>query len=617
MVNDQQILRYIGKQPKHTAGFKQLVHDFSIKGRERRDLERLLKDMTRQRKLVGIGKDRWSLPTATSSQNLASGRLQMHRDGYGFVTPDPDSLPARAKGRLQGDIFVPPPNIGNAMHGDHVLVELGPIRHDGRAEGRILKVTERKHETIVGIFHYGTRHNYVTPMNERVTMDIFIPAGMEYPRKEDLEELPSGADRDVRPPSHKKPRKESPHRVLGEEARRKAWDNLENVVVELEITQWPSATQNPRGRVIEILGYEDDFGVDVEIVIRKHHIPHVFPAEVLDEAQAISPVVPAREVARRHDFRDLPIVTIDGETARDFDDAVLVRRLDNGNYELQVHIADVAHYVEDASAIDEEARQRGTSVYFPDRAVPMLSLELSTDICSLRPEVDRLVLSCIMEIDHHGEVAYYELAEGVIRSAQRMTYTDVNAAIEGDQTLRKKYGALAESFDLMYELAQVLNRKRVKRGSIDFDLPEPVIEFDDFGLMQSVSPSERNWAHRLIEEFMLAANETVASHLEQRGVPSLYRIHEKPDAKRIYEFETIAAGFGYSLGVGALPIKRVQTRGDKRSHYGSGRRPPTVELPEEVHVTPRMYQKLVQKITGKPEERVLSFLMLRSLKHAL
>ena len=418
-------------------------------------------------------------------------------------------------------------------------------------------------------------------------------------------------------PSPKHPSRQSPHRVLGEEAQRtKTWDDLENVVVEVEITQWPSATQSPRGRVTEILGYEDDFGVDVEMIIRKHHIPHIFPAEVLEEAQEINPIVPQKEIAARRDFRHLPIVTIDGETARDFDDAVLVTRLDNGNYELQVHIADVAQYVDDGSAIDEEARKRGTSVYFPDRAVPMLPLELSTDICSLRPEVERLVLSCIMEIEPNGEVAYYELAEGVIRSAQRMTYTDVNAVIEGDKTLRHKYGHLSENFDLMYELAQILNRKRVKRGSIDFDLPEPIIEFDEHGLMKSVAASERNWAHRLIEEFMLAANETVASHLEQRGVPSLYRIHEKPDAKRIYEFETLAASFGYSLGVGALPIKRVQTRGDKRHYRESGRRAPTIELPEEVHVTPRMYQKLVQKIAGKPEERVLSFLMLRSLKQA-
>ncbi|HMF90360.1 MAG TPA: RNB domain-containing ribonuclease, partial [Candidatus Angelobacter sp.] len=435
-----------------------------------------------------------------------------------------------------------------------------------------------------------------------------------------------------------------PHRVLGDEAKRSSEHgsgsagarargnlpqpraaalqqslenhDLEGMVVEVEIIQWPSASQNPRGRVIEILGREDDFGVDVEIIIRKHHIRHVFPDAVLNEAQAISPVIRHRELERRRDYRDLPIVTIDGETARDFDDAVLVQRLANGNYELHVHIADVAQYVEDGSAIDEEARKRGTSVYFPDRAVPMLPLELSTDICSLRPEVERLVLSCVMEVDRQGEIVDYELAEGVIRSAARMTYTDVNAIIEGGATLRRRYGALAANFDLMYELALILNRKRVKRGSIDFDLPEPVIEFDDWGLMKSISPSERNWAHRLIEEFMLAANETVAGHLERRGIASLYRIHEKPDPKRIYDFETIAAGFGYSLGVGSLPIKRMQMRADKRSHYGSGRRPPLVELPEEVQVTPGMYQKLTQKIAGKPEERILSFLMLRSLKQA-
>jgi ribonuclease R len=706
MLTEQQILHYVAKQPKHMAGFKQLIHDLGLKGRDRRTLQQLLREMTRHRKLIAIGKERWGLPTSASNQDLVVGRLRMHRDGYGFVIPEPGSLPPRAQGKLQGDIFIPPPEVGNAMHGDQVLVEMGRLRHDGKAEGRIVRVMEREQETVVGIFHYSDGRNFVTPIDEKVAMEIIIPQGMEYPKAEDADGEPSEDDRDQRTdrtseirgpranekpgapsfaahnpadpgnihppqrvggkvPSPKYPDRQSPHRVLGEEAqRKKTWDDLEGVVVEVEIVQWPSATQSPRGRVTEILGYEDDFGVDVEMIIRKHHIPHVFPAEVLEEAQEFSPVVPEKEIAQRRDFRHLPIVTIDGETARDFDDAVLVTRLNdaNGNYELHVHIADVAQYVDDGSAIDEEARKRGTSVYFPDRAVPMLPLELSTDICSLRPEVDRLVLSCVMEIDPQGEVVSYELAEGVIRSAQRMTYTDVNAIIEArsgaqgapsfarslrkgwgeddrddqahsgekevgtapdhpidpqsNKDIRQKYAALAENFDLMYELAQILNRKRVKRGSIDFDLPEAVIEFDEFGLMKSISPSERNWAHKLIEEFMLAANETVASHLEQRGVPSLYRIHEKPDARKIYDFETIAASFGYSLGVGALPIKRVQTRGDKRSHYGSGRQAPTVELPEEVHVTPRMYQKLVQKIAGKPEERVLSFLMLRSLKQA-
>jgi len=633
VITEKELLRYVGQQPKHTAGFKQIAHDLALKGKARGELEDLLHQMTRQRKLVAIGKDRWSLPTSATRQNLVVGRLNMHRDGYGFVIPEADSLPARAQGKLQGDIFIPPAEIGNAMHGDRVLVELGEIRWDGKGSGRIVRVTEHKQETVVGTFHYGHRHNFITPFDDKLGVEIVIPQGMEYPSKEKDNEQDADDDegyerfathlgpldsRDLRgwQPKRRARAIETPHRVLGEEVRDQKWEDLENVVVEAEVIQWPSANQNPRGRVIGILGYENDFGVDVEIIIRKHHIPHVFPPEVLEQAQEISPVISTREADRRTDFRGLPIVTIDGETARDFDDAVLVRRLENGNYELHVHIADVADYVSEGSPIDREARQRGTSVYFPDRAVPMLPLELSTDICSLRPNVERLVLSCVMEVDPRGEIAGYKLSEGLIRSAQRMTYTDVNAVLDGDRVLRERYSAHVADFELMYELAQLLNRKRVKRGSIDFDMPEPVIEFDENGMMKGISKQERNWAHRLIEEFMLAANETVAAHLENHGIASIYRIHERPDAKKIYEFENIAVGFGYSLGVGALPVRRIQARADKRSHHGSGRHAPVIELPEDVHVTPRMYQKLVQKISGKPEEKVLSYLMLRSLKQA-
>lgn len=500
MLSEQEILRYIGRQPKHTAGFKQMIHDLALKGRERRDLESLLKAMTRRRKLVAIGKERWGLPTTASSQNLVTGLLRMHRDGYGFVTPDAETLPERARGKLAGDIFVPPAEMGNAMHGDSVLVELGAIKPDGRAEGRIVRVTDRRQETVVGTFHYGGRHNFVRPLDPSVAMEIVIPPGMEYPPSaEDMEGGEGGEEESEELEAGQVPKpRATPHRVLGREVKRTEWAELEDVVVEVEIIQFPSATQNPRGRVVEIIGYEDDFGVDVEIIIRKHHIPHIFPTEVLQQAEEFTAVITARELEQRRDYRDLPIVTIDGETARDFDDAVLVRRLENGNYELHVHIADVAQYVEDGSPIDREARERGTSVYFPDRAVPMLPLELSTDMCSLRPEVERLVLSCVMEMDPRGDVVGYELHEGVIRSAQRMTYTDVNAILEGDEHMRRRYAALVEGFELMHELAQILNRKRVKRGSIDFDLPEPIIEFDEMGFMQGVSRSERNWAHRLI-----------------------------------------------------------------------------------------------------------------------
>src|SRR6266849_4056395 len=548
-------------------------------------------------------------------RNMLVGRLTMHRDGFGFVIPDATSLDASLKARLAGDVFIPPHATASSMHGDRVLVEVGTVRPDGRAEGRIIRSLSRAHPTVVGIFHYGHRHNYVKPIDEKVTQEIVIPPGMERPSK------------NVAPPSSAavvgapRPHKQSVDRVIGHEAKvHTDRQHLEGVVVDVEITDWPSATQNPRGRVIEILGEENDFGVDVEILIRKFHLPHRFPSEVIEEAQAIENVIPARELRHRRDYRDLPIVTIDGETARDFDDAVHVRQLENVNFELQVHIADVAHYVTPGSALDQEARLRGTSVYFPDRAVPMLPLELSTDICSLRPQVDRLVLSCTMEIDHQGEIASYEVNEGVIRSANRMTYTAVNAVIEGNAEgnveARREYAAQVEHFERMRDLAMILNRKRKRRGSIDFDLPEPVIEFDELGMMKSITRSERNVAHRLIEEFMLSANESVAHYLENKRIASLYRIHEKPDAKRVYDFEVIAATFGYSLGVGALPIQRVQLKADRRDARGTGKRVREIEVPKEVHITPRMYQKLTAKIAGKPEERILSYLMLRSLKQA-
>jgi ribonuclease R len=619
MLSDSTILKHIARQPKRSAGYKQLVRELGLHGDARRDLDSRLQKLAASGELVQLNSDRYALPQPVADKNLVAGRLTMHRDGFGFVIPDQSSLMPAMKSHLSGDIFIPPHAIGNAMHGDRVLVDIIATRTDGRAEGRIVRSVVRSHPTVVGIFHYGSRYNYVKPIDSKITQDIVIPAGMEYPAAGNSSDssTSSAIDSDVEPQRAQKPQKKSVDRVLGDEvARRTQWDDLEGIVVDVEITDWPTPTQNPRGRVFEILGREDDFGVDVEITIRKFHLPHRFPAATLEEAQEISPVIPVAELGHRRDFRELPIVTIDGETARDFDDAVSVTRQANGNFELQVHIADVAQYVTPDSALDQEARLRGTSVYFPDRAVPMLPLELSTDICSLRPKLDRLVLSCVMQIDPHGEVVGYELCEGVIRSAERMTYTAVNAVLEGDAAARERYAVLVQGFELMRDLAMILNRKRQRRGSIDFDLPEPVIEFDEFGLMKSITRSERNIAHRLIEEFMLSANECVAGYLESKRIASLYRIHEKPDAKRVYDFEVIAATFGYSLGVGALPIHRVQFKSDHRAARGSGKQARTVEIPKDVHITPRMYQKLTGKIAGKPEERILSYLMLRSLKQA-
>jgi ribonuclease R len=389
--------------------------------------------------------------------------------------------------------------------------------------------------------------------------------------------------------------------------------DLDGLIVNAEILEYGGDRDRPIGRVTEVLGAPDEFGVDVEIIIRKHHIPHRFPEDVLAEARKTTEAIGEAELRGRRDFRELPIVTIDGETARDFDDAVLVDRLPNGNFSLQVHIADVSHYVRPGSAIDNEARERGTSVYFPDRAVPMLPFELSTNVCSLKPQVDRLVLSAIIELDHKGEPLSWEFYRGVIRSVERMTYTSVHLLLEGDAAQRERYAPLVERFETMRELAEIMMRRRYKRGSIDFDLPEPLIEFDQFGEMTGVTRSPRNIAHRIIEEFMLAANEAVASHLEHTGHAAIYRIHEEPDPKRVMEFEEVAAQFGYSLGVGAIPVSRLRYSEKKAQGRRDYKR---VDLPGSVKITSKAYQRLVEKVAGKPEERVLSFLMLRSLRQA-
>ncbi len=659
---DAELVGRVTRSAGQRAGYKQLVRELGLGGgKERRLLLEQLARLTARGELVRVEDELWSLPSAvpertaraprseslpgerrageTASRGLGgnrdhliAGRLDLHRDGYGFVRPNGSTS-------RDEDLFIPPPELHGAMQGDEVLVDEAPPGRDGRRSGRVVRVLTRRNPTVVGIFHYARSHgdsrrrresqwvegslvkgNYVTPLDERLGAPVLIAEGDELPPERD----------------------ETTDRVVGEEvqAARAAWTPqdeyrpLEGLAVDVEITDFPSAGKPARGRVIEVLGPPDAFGVDVEIVIRKHHLPHVFPTDVLAEAAASAEQTVERAdgetLAAREDFRGLPIVTIDGETARDFDDAVLVRELANGNHELQVHIADVSHYVQPGTALDLEARLRGTSVYFPDRAVPMLPPSLSSGMCSLRPDEDRFVLSCVMEIDGQGEITGYRVGEGIIRSARRMTYTAVQHILDGaeegatpeDTAARLEFSDLVPEFERMYDLALRLNKKRRRRGSIDFDLPEPVVQFDPQGNMRAIVRSERGWAHRLIEEFMLSANECVARWIEDVGVPSMYRIHEMPDAKRIVDFEETAAGFGYTLGVGNLPVKRVTMRSDRRdvqrgsSGGGRGRAPQQHEVAERIPVTPQMYQRLAAKIAGTPEERILAYLMLRSLKQA-
>jgi ribonuclease R len=538
-------------------------------------------------------------PAPRPEANQLTGRLVAHRDGYGFVVPD------APRKDLDGDLFIGRDAIGDAMHGDHVLASIQRRSHfadgAGRAEGRILRVLDRAHTTVVGLFRYGPRGNTVAPYESRLLQEIIIPPGDELTPELRAKMGPHPPRRGIRLPE------------------------LDGAVVNVELTRFPRGGVAPAGHVIEILGRPGDFGVDVEILIRKHHLPHQFAEEVLAEAAAAAhPVGDAERVGRR-DFRDLPIVTIDGETARDFDDAVHVKRLGNGNWQLQVHIADVSHYVRRGAALDREARLRGTSVYFPNRAVPMLPEELSNGICSLNPREDRLVMSAIMEIDANGETVSSDFARGVIRSAERMTYTAVNAVLQNDAAATAQYARLAEEFRAMRDLAVILTARRARLGSIDFDLPEPVIEFDTAGQMTGIARSERNIAHRLIEEFMLTANQAVARYLERRGIGSLHRVHEKPDPKKILEFEELAHAFGYTLGIENLSERSVAVRhgstraASRHGRSGGGReRPMTVSLPGvlDIAIRPEHYQRLAEKIAGKPEERIVSYLMLRSLKQA-
>ena len=668
--SDRELLRLIERSPAHRAGYKQLVRELGLGGgRERRLLLEQLARITLRGELVKLDDDHWSLPDSTpektvrqrpqdpntylpaerrvTRENLVAGRLDLHRDGFGFVRPNGSAA-------REDDLFIPPNELNGAMQGDEVLVEEAPPGRPGpdgkaRRSGRIARILTRRNPTVVGIFHYArprrfdeapystARFNFVTPLDERMTQPILInngPGGQVVLPPAPAANRTIGDEARRSTPTASVPHASQPHRDPGfppdpGPVEWGEWDSahpLEGLAVDVEITDFPTLARPAQGRLLEVLGHPDDFGVDVEIVIRKHHLPHQFPAGVLieadDSATHSMATLSAEELALRHDFRGLPIVTIDGETARDFDDAVHVQRLPSGNWQLQVHIADVSHYVQPATALDLEARLRGTSVYFPDRAVPMLPPALSSGMCSLRPDEDRLVLSCVAEIDQAGEVAEFQLMEGIIRSAKRFTYTTVQKIIDGDAETRAAELSLVPAVEQMHELALLLNRKRHRRGSIDFDLPEPVIEFDPQGNMAAITRSERGWSHRLIEEFMLTANECVAHWLEQQG-ESIYRIHELPDPKRILDFEEVAATYGQTLGFSSLPVKKFTMKSDRRSSFakadrfgGKARPAQTHDVPESIPVTPQMYQRLTAKIAGTPEERILSFLMLRSLKQA-
>ena len=535
MFSRDQILSLMRERVHHPASIRELLQLLKVPREERPSFKRHIQALVDAGELIQIRGGRFGL---AEKMDLHVGRLQTHPGGYGFVVPE------RPLDR-GGDIYVPGPHLGDAMHGDRVVARIERIKDDARVEGRVIRVLERGAARIVGRYdrdESGIGH--VAPFDRRLLLDIIVPPGQE-----------GGAS--------------------------------SSDMVMAELTRWPTGSRGAVGRVTRVLGDIDAPGVDTEIIIQKFAIPDEHSAEATAEAARLGGAVSEADICGRTDFRGVRTVTIDGEHARDFDDAITIETLANGHYWLGVHIADVSHYVREGGALDKDAYERATSVYFPERAVHMFPSALATGLCSLNPRVDRLVQSCLMEVDRRGQVVRAEFHDGVINSDERMTYDAVNGILtDRDPALLERYAPLVPMFTLMEELFHVLNDARHRRGSIDFDLPEAEVIVDAGGLVEDIVALERNVAHRLIEEFMLLANETVASHLDQQAAPSLYRVHEPPDAVKVAKFEDFISGFGYSLGAPLATIK------------------------------PRYFQKLIERIHGKAEERPIAFLMLRTMQKA-
>lgn len=512
---------------------EELIETFQIGEEEREEFTRLLEELEADGKIVRTRTQRYGVPERF---NLVRGTLQGSSKGFGFVIPDTPGKP---------DVYIHLNDMNGAMDGDLVLARIHKGKTETRRpEGEIVRVLKRGRDQIVGTFSRLSSHfGFVIPDDKRIAADVFIAPEFQMNAR-----------------------------------------TGQKVVVKLhQITGRHTA----EGEIIEILGHKDDPGVDILSIIRKHGLPEAFPEEVLQEAEAIPETISEEEIKGRRDLRERPMVTIDGEDAKDLDDAVSVERLENGNVRLGVHIADVSHYVKEGSALDREAYNRGCSVYLVDRVIPMLPRRLSNGICSLNPQVDRLTMTCDMEIDPEGNIVDYDIYPSVIRTNERMTYTNVKKiVVDEDPELIERYQPLVEDFRLMAELAMTLRKKRLRRGAIDFNFPEAKVIVDEKGKPIDVVKRPRTIAEQLIEEFMLAANETVAEHFFRLEVPFVYRIHENPDAEKLKAFYEFITSFGYSI---------------------KGK-------PDQVK--PHALQSLLEKISGTPEEHVISTVMLRSMKQA-
>ncbi len=527
------ILSYMKEEAYKPLTVQELEEVFGIDdSSEFKEFVKTLVYMEEKGLVVRTRSNRYGLP---EKMNLIRGKLTGHAKGFAFVTPEEPGM---------DDIFIPPHEVNGAMHGDMVIVRVSSKSSGARREGSVVRILERGNTEVVGTYTESRHFGFVIPDDKKFGSDIFIPKNAS-----------AGA--------------------------------VEGHKVVVKLTSYPEGRKNAEGEVIQILGHKNDPGVDILSIIHKHGLPQAFPEEVIDQANSTPDTIDEDEIGNRRDLRGQMIVTIDGADAKDLDDAVTVQQLSNGHYKLGVHIADVSHYVKEGSPIDREAFERGTSVYLVDRVIPMIPHRLSNGICSLNPKVNRFTLSCEMEIDRNGTVVNHEIFESVIKTTERMTYSDVNKIlVDKDEELRKHYEPLVPMFDEMEKLAQILRNKRMERGAIDFDFKEAKVIVDEEGKPTDVAIRERSVAERLIEEFMLAANETVAEHFHWMDVPFMYRIHEDPKEEKLQRFFEFITNFGLIV------------RGSANS------------------VHPRALQEIIEAVEGKPEEMVVSTVMLRSMQQA-
>ncbi|MFY9176353.1 MAG: ribonuclease R [Caldicoprobacterales bacterium] len=512
----------------------QIMEILEISQQDRYLFFNILDDMVEDGKLVMTRKKKYALP---ETLGYLVGRLQGNAKGFAFFIPDNNE---------EDDVFIPAENLNSAMHNDRVMIRILKNGHNiaRSREGEVYKVLSRANKTVVGTLEKDKHFGFVIPDDPRISNDIFIS-------KDNMQGAETG------------------HKVV------------------VEILKWPDLRRNPEGRIVEILGHKDEAGTDVLSIIRQFNLPEEFPEEVIAVAKKLPQSVSKDDIAKRKDLRHLKTFTIDGADAKDLDDAISIERMDNGNFKLGVHIADVNHYVFADSPIDKEAYTRGTSVYLVDRVVPMLPKELSNGICSLNPDEDRLTMSVIMEINRQGKVVNFTIDETVIRSRKRMIYEEVTKILEEkDPELMAEYEGFIEELEMARELCQILNARRSERGSIDFNLVETQIILDENGKPVDIRPLERGISNRMIEEFMLVCNETIAEYMYWQELPFMYRIHEDPDIEKMLDFNEFIHNFGYHLkGIG-----------------------------DGVH--PKVLQELLEEVKGKPEEGIISAVMLRSLQKA-